>query len=234
MTKMQVLAALVLLVVSYLMGSVPFGLILVRLLTGQDIRKVESGRTGGTNVMRATSFLPGLATALLDVFKSAATVWLARYLISAGIVPNTPWLEVLSPVMAVLGHNHSIFLAERDENGKIQLRGGAGGASAAGGALGLWAPSFFILLPGAMILLFVVGYASLATLSVGVFCVVIFAIRAWLGLSPWQYIFYGVFVEFLLIWALRPNIKRLIKGQERVVGLRARSAGPTPDSSKDQ
>ena len=219
---MQIFTAIGLLVLSYLMGSIPFGLLMVKLITGQDIRKIESGRTGGTNVMRAAGFLPGLITALLDVLKSAATVWLARYCISIGIIPTNPWLEVFPPLLAVLGHNYSIFLAERDDSGRLKLRGGAGGASAGGGLLGLWAPGLLILLPVALLLLFVVGYASLATLSVGVVAVVIFAIRAWAGLSPWQYIFYGVFVEIILIWGLRPNIKRLLAGEERVVGLRAR------------
>ena len=172
--------------------------------------------------MRAAGFLAGLDTALLDVMKSAVTVWLARYLISVNIIPNTPWLEVIPPVLAVMGHNYSVFLAERDESGRIRLRGGAGGASAAGGAFGLWPPSFLIILPVGVIFLFGVGYASVATLSAGVVATLIFAVRAWLGHSPWQYIFYGVFVEILLVLALRPNIKRLLNGTERVVGWRAR------------
>jgi glycerol-3-phosphate acyltransferase PlsY len=219
---MQYLAALGLIVFSYILGSVPFGLLIVRLKTGQDIRQIESGRTGGTNVMRAAGTVAGVTTAMLDLIKSAVAVWLARYLIAVNIIPANAWLEVIPPVLVVLGHNHSIFLAERDENGRHKLRGGAGGASAAGGALGLWPPSFLIILPVGLFLLFGVGYASLGTLSVGVAAILIFAVRAWLGLSPWQYIFYGVFIEILLIWALRPNIKRLLNGTERVVGWRAR------------
>jgi glycerol-3-phosphate acyltransferase PlsY len=219
---MQFLAILGLFVVSYLLGAIPFGLVFVRLITGKDIRKIESGRTGGTNVMRAAGFPAGLATAILDVLKSAVTVWIARFLIEKAIIPNNAWLEVIPPVLAVFGHNYSIFLSERSNKWGIRLRGGAGGASAGGGALGLWAPAFLIVLPVGVILLFGVGYASLATMSVGFVCVIIFGIRAWMGLSPWQYIFYGIFVEILLVWALRPNIKRLIKGEERVVGWRAR------------
>jgi len=172
--------------------------------------------------MRAAGFWSGFITAILDVLKGSVSVWLARYLISIGLIPDTPWLVVIPPILAVIGHNYSIFLAERDENGRLRLRGGAGGATAFGGVFGLWAPSIFIIVPIAMILLFVVGYASLATLSVGVFTIIIFSVRAWMGLSPWQYIIYGVLVEILLIWALRPNIKRLFNGTERVVGLRAR------------
>ena len=57
--RMQYLAAIGLLVFSYLLGAVPFGLVIVRLKTGKDIRQVASGRTGGTNVMRAAGFLAG-------------------------------------------------------------------------------------------------------------------------------------------------------------------------------
>jgi acyl phosphate:glycerol-3-phosphate acyltransferase len=108
------------LLISYLIGSIPFGLLIVRLKTGRDIRHVESGRTGGTNVMRAAGFWAGLATAVLDILKSFGCVYLARF-----ALPGNYWLEVLAPVMAILGHNYSIFLAERDQNGRLQLRGGA-------------------------------------------------------------------------------------------------------------
>jgi glycerol-3-phosphate acyltransferase PlsY len=234
---MQVLAAIGFFVFSYLLGSVPFGLLIVRLKTGKDIRRVESGRTGGTNVMRAAGFLAGLVTALLDLLKSAVTVWLARYLASIQLLPDSAWVEVIAPLLAVLGHNYSIFLAERDQQGRLRLRGGAGGASSAGGALGLWPPAFLIILPVGLVLLFGVGYASLGTLSVGVVATLIFAVRAWAGLSPWQYILYGVFVEILLVWALRPNIKRLLNGTERVVGWRARrmkNDPPIPQGYSDR
>ena len=219
---MQVFIALGLFLISYILGSIPSGLVIVRLKIGKDIRTLESGRTGGTNVMRAAGFWAGLATSSLDVVKSAITVWIARYLISVNLIPNNAWFEVIPPILAVIGHNYSIFLAERGPGMRIKLRGGAGGASAGGGLLGLWPPAFFILLPIALILLFGLGYASVATLSVGFVAIIIFGVRFFLGLSPWQYIFYGIFVEILLIWALRPNISRLFKGTERVVGWRAR------------
>lgn len=219
---MQYLVTIGLIVVSYLLGAIPFGLVLVRIITGQDVRQFGSGRTGGTNAMRAAGFWVGLATGILDALKSAATVWLARYLISINLIPDSAWLEILPPILAVLGHNYSIFLADRDPNGRLRLHGGAGGASAGGGVLGLWPPAFIIILIIAMLLLFGLGYASVATLSVGILAAIIFAISAWLGYTPWQFIFYGIIVEIILVWALRPNIGRLINGTERVVGWRAR------------
>lgn len=202
---------------SYLVGSIPFGLIIVRLSTGKDVRNVESGRTGGTNVMRAAGFWAGLATALLDVLKAATAVWFAKW-----VAPNQVWLHVFAPIAVILGHNYSFFLIERTENNRIRFRGGAGGASCVGGSLGFWAPSFLIIVPVGALILYFVGYASVATMSVALLSTLLFAVRAWMGLSPWEYAIYGVVAFALLAWSLRPNIQRLINGTERLVGFRAR------------
>ncbi len=223
---MQYLVSLAILIGSYLLGSIPFGLLVVRLTTGKDIRKIESGRTGGTNAMRAAGVWSGIVTAFLDGIKSVCAVWLSRL-----FLPGQPLLEVLAPSLVVLGHNYSIFLVERNPRGKLRLRGGAGGAPTVGGALGLWAPSVLIIVPLGLLIWLGVGYASLTTLSVAVSTLVIFIIRAQLGISPWQYIFYGIITLILLIIALRPNIVRLIKGTERIVGLRARRTKMTEAQS---
>jgi glycerol-3-phosphate acyltransferase PlsY len=215
--NMQSLVAIGVLLLSYLMGSIPFGLIIVRLRTGKDIRQVESGRTGGTNAMRAAGLGAGLLTTVLDGAKSAASVWLAQ-----AVLPGNHWIPVFAPIMAIIGHNYSIFLMEKNAAGRVRLRGGAGGAPAAGGAIGLWFPSILIIVPIAGLILFGLGYASVATMSAALVAALIFAYRALVLGSPWQYIFYGLFAEVLLMWALRPNIRRLLAGQERVVGWRAR------------
>ena len=214
---MQIVITILILAVSYLIGSIPFGLIYVHFKTGQDVRQEESGRTGATNAMRAAGCLAGAATVVSDFLKSACAVWLARWLL-----PEALWLHVLAPIAAVIGHNYSIFLVERDEKGRLRLRGGAGGASAAGGAFGLWPPSLLFVLPVAIILFFVLGYASVATMSVGLVSIIVLAYRAWTGAGPWEYVLYGVLVEVVLLWALRPNIKRLIAGNERRVGIFAK------------
>src|SRR5215813_6682518 len=105
----------------YVLGSIPFGLVIVKLKTGKDIRTVESGRTGGTNAARAAGFWAGLLTAVLDILKGAASVWIAQ-----AVDPNNHVLHVLAPIFAILGHNYSLFLLERGENGKLKFRGGAG------------------------------------------------------------------------------------------------------------
>jgi glycerol-3-phosphate acyltransferase PlsY len=198
---------------SYIIGAIPFGLIVVYLMTGKDIRSVASGRTGGTNAMRAAGPIAGILTAGLDIFKAAGTVWVAQAL------SGNVWIHALAPIAAILGNNYSIFLVERENDGHLHFRGGAGGAAAGGGTFGLWAPAGFILIPFAFLVWYGVGYASITTLSVGLISIIILGVRAALGLAPWEYVLYGVLAEALLIWALRPNIKRLLDGTERRHGL---------------
>jgi glycerol-3-phosphate acyltransferase PlsY len=163
-------------VLSYLIGSIPFGWIVVWLFARKDVRQVASGRTGGTNAMRAAGFGAGLLTAILDILKGASTVWLAR------AVTDNPWIHILAPLAAILGHNYSIFLL--------------------------------------FVIFFGVGYASVTTMSVALIALLIFLVRAWLGLAPWQYVLYGLLAEGLLLWALRPNLQALREGRERFHGWR--------------
>ncbi len=210
---MQIVTSIGVLLLSYAIGSIPFGWLIVKLKTGKDIRSVESGRTGGTNAMRAAGFGAGLLTALMDISKGILAVWVGRTLL-----PDIHLMHVLAPVAAIIGHNYSIFVPERNEKGRIvRLRGGAGGAPALGGAIGLWGPSIFIIFPLGALVFFTLGIASITTMSVAFFTTVLFGIRAWLGLMPWADVAYGLLAQFLLIWALRPNIHKLFSGKERIV-----------------
>ena len=209
---MQLITDIVTVILGYILGSIPFGLLIVKLKTGKDLRTVESGRTGGTNAARAAGFWAGLLTAILDILKGAGAVWLAK-----AFDPTNHVLHILAPIGAILGHNYSIFLLERDENGRIKFRGGAGGAPALGGAMGLWLPMFPIVFTAGALIWFTLGIASVTTMAIGVVVIIIFGVRASLGLQESTDIWYGVVAELLLIWALRPNIKKLFSGNERVV-----------------
>ena len=217
---MAILNALLILLISYLIGSIPFGWIIVKVATGRDIRGIESGRTGGTNAMRAAGFLAGLLTAILDVSKGVMAVWVARWLMPDS-VPFHEWLQVAAPVLAIVGHNYSIYLLERDRlSGKMIFRGGAGGAACLGGAVGLWLPVVLYVLPLAVAVYIFVGYASITTMSIALIATLVFAYKALQGALPWQYVIYGLLAELILIWALRPNLERLRKGTERLHGFR--------------
>jgi glycerol-3-phosphate acyltransferase PlsY len=217
---MEILKILAVIVVSYLIGSIPFGWIIVKLTTGRDVRNVESGRTVGTNVWRAAGLGAGALTALLDVLKGASVVWIARHFIPATI-PFFHLVEIAAPLAAVLGHNYSIYLIELYSNPtRVILRGGAGGSTSLGGAIGLWWPSALFIVPLAGLIYFFLGYASVTTMSIALSATVVFLVKAIQGGLPWEYVLYGVIAEAMLAWALRPNIRRLIAGNERIHGFR--------------
>jgi len=209
---MQTLIGIGAVIIGYILGSIPFGLLIVKIKTGKDIREIESGRTGGTNAMRAAGFGAGLLTAIMDIMKGAVAVWVAQWLI-----PEIHLFHVLAPIGSILGHNYSIFLLSRDEDGRLRFHGGAGGAPALGGAVGFWAWSLPIVFGLGALVFFTLGMASVTTMAVALFVTIIFAIRASMGLMPWTDVLYGVIAELLLLWALRPNIQKLISGNERVV-----------------
>jgi glycerol-3-phosphate acyltransferase PlsY len=106
---MQIALDIGIIFLAYLFGSIPFGLLIVKLKTGKDIREVESGRTGGTNAMRAAGFWAGFFTAMLDILKGAGAVW-----VTAWLTPDSHWAHVVAPLAAIIGHNYSIFLPPRD------------------------------------------------------------------------------------------------------------------------
>ena len=209
---MQTLIGTGVVIIGYILGSIPFGLLIVKMKTGKDVRTVESGRTGGTNVVRAAGLGAGLLTALLDVLKGAVSVWVAE-----ALLPENHLIHILAPLAAILGHNYSLVLIRRDENGKLRFHGGAGGAPALGGAMGLWLPIFPIVLAAGALIWFTVGIASLTTMAIGLVVTIVFAIYSAQGILEPVNIWYGVIAELFLIWALRPNIKKLLAGNERVV-----------------
>ncbi len=217
---MQMLYSFAAIALGYILGSIPFGYIFVKARTGKDVRDVQSGRTGGTNVMRAAGVRVGVATGMLDVLKGYTAV-----VIAAWLAPGQPWVAVLAPLAAVLGHNYSIFMIKLDGEGRLQFSGGAGGATSGGGAMGLWFPCLYIILPIALLIYYFVGYASVTTLSIAILATIIFAGRAALGLGPWEYVAYGLLSLGLVAWSLRPNIKRLLEGNERLQGYRATHGG---------
>ncbi len=132
----SVLAIAGALTIGYLIGSLPIGYLLVFLFKGEDLRQHGSGRTGGTNAMRAAGAVVGILTALGDLVKGAGAVWVARALFQDSAV--LPWSEVLGGAAAVVGHNWSIFLG---------LRGGAGTGPNVGVAMALWPGFAFSLIP---------------------------------------------------------------------------------------
>ena len=212
---MQILYFLAAAALGYLCGSIPFGFIYVRLFKGEDLTKIGSGRTGGTNSFRAAGLGVGVLTSFSDVLKGAAAVWLTTRLLSAALGPDLlPWAQATAGVFAVIGHNWSIFL---------KFGGGAGTGPNVGWSAAIWPwifPIAFLVMGG---MLYFVGMASVASLSMAVVTIVIFAIRLAMGIDTTVAYLAGSIVAGLVVtWALRPNIRRVLNGTERLVGRRAK------------
>jgi glycerol-3-phosphate acyltransferase PlsY len=190
------------LLIGYLLGSVPPGYLICRVFYGVNVREIGSGRTGGTNVMRAAGLPAAIVSGIADILKALLAVLVARWFGGSAL------LQSLSGVAAVLGHNHSIFLG---------FKGGAGTAATVGGATGLWPWNAVVLAPTLLAVGLGSRYASLGSLAVVVLLPIIYVLRAALGVGPWEHIVHGLLTSLLTVWALRPNIRRLLKGEERVI-----------------
>lgn len=203
--------------IGYLLGSIPFGYIYVRLLKGEKLTEIGSGRTGGTNSFRAAGLGVGILTSLSDVLKGAASVWVTTWLLSGLLGPELlPWAQATAGVFSVVGHNWSLYLG---------FKGGAGTGPNVGWSSAIWWPTFLIAATVMIALLVGVGMASVASLSMAVVTVVIFAVRYFMGIDTTAAYLTGSLVAFVAItWALRPNIKRIMAGEERLVGPRAKRA----------
>jgi len=217
----MIMVGLISIPLAYLIGSIPSGLLVVKLITGKDVRDIESGRTGGTNAMRAAGPLAGLFTAILDISKGAAAIWVGQSLFS-----SPEWVVAINGLLAILGHNYSAFLIEKDADGKLHFRGGAGGATTLGVAIGLWLNSWIVILPIAFLVYLFIGYASITTISIALSTMGIFTVKAINGVMPWVYAFLGAAAVVTVSIALKPNLKRLKEGTERRVQLLARIFHP--------
>lgn len=187
-------------IAAYLIGAIPVGYLVIYAMKKQDIRRHGSGRTGGTNAMRAGGSLAGILTGAGDILKGALAVILARW-----ITGGDMWGVVLAGIAAVIGHNWSPY---------IGFKGGAGAATDIGVCIAIWPLSAVWLLPLLPFGLNVIGYASVTSLIVAGVIPVTLAVRAATGAGPWLHVVYGLGAAAAIVWALRPNIKRLLNGTE--------------------
>ena len=202
------------LAVSYLLGSVPFGYLLVRLFRKQDVRHTGSGNIGATNVARSGGKGLGVLTLALDLAKGLLAVLLAKH-VAPGLPGLPSDLAVLAAVAAVVGHVFPVWL---------RFRGGKGVATALGVFLAL-VPTVILATVGVFALVaLTTRYISLASI-LGAATLPVFALLLSPDRSP---IYLGgiFFIAALVIGKHHANIKRLLAGQES----RFRSA-PTPTST---
>jgi glycerol-3-phosphate acyltransferase PlsY len=188
--------------IAYLLGSVPFGYLLVRLFRREDVRRQGSGNIGATNVARSGGTKLGVVTLLLDIGKAYAAVVIAHHL-----APGVYDVQVAAAIAAVLGHVFPVWLG---------FRGGKGVASALGVFLALTWPS-----AGGILLVFAVvfaltRYVSLASI-VGLATFPLFGFYFVAQRTP-MVIFGFLFIPLLIIVMHHGNIRRLLSGTESRFG----------------
>lgn len=188
--------------VAYLLGSIPFGYLLVRIFNNQDIRATGSGNIGATNVLRSGAKGLGIATLLLDLGKAFAAVWIARRIASGNFD-----LAVGAGVAAVLGHVYPVWLG---------FRGGKGVASALGVFLALTWPSALCILSVFVVIVLLTRFVSLGSI-IAAASVPFFAFYFVPERNP--VVMAGfIFIAALIIAKHHQNIRRLLAGTESRFG----------------
>lgn len=186
-------------VAAYLIGGVPFGLIIVKLMTGADVRAAGSGNIGATNVLRTTGLKAGVLTLMLDIAKAYFAVWLADRITGGSEL----WMSFAA--LAVLaGHAWPVWL---------KFKGGKAVASFIGAYAYLTPLPLF-----AVVLLFVLVVAWTRYLSLGsITAAGLFPLACWMILHPaWYVLVSAMGAAAIIIERHRGNIARIRAGQERV------------------
>jgi len=188
--------------VAYLLGSVPFGYLLVRVFLKEDVRQRGSGNIGATNVARSGGKWLGIATLALDLAKGYAAVAFARH-----SAPGLFDLAVAAAVAAVVGHVFPVWLG---------FRGGKGVATALGVMLALAPLSGLGITLVFLIIVLLTRYVSLGSIA-GAICFPVFGIYAAAVRTP-MVVFGFIFIAALVIAKHRANIRRLLNGTESKFG----------------
>ncbi|MDN5345308.1 MAG: acyl phosphate:glycerol-3-phosphate acyltransferase [Clostridia bacterium] len=189
------------LVLAYLIGSLPTAYLVGRYVYGFDIRRRGSGNVGATNALRTMGTVPGLLVLAVDALKGMLAVWLGQAM-------GGPWLAALTAMLAIVGHNWSIFL---------EFQGGRGVATAAGAVLAMAPPVILWALLLWVIIVLLSRYVSLGSIvAVGLAPFIMLYFH-----RPWPYILFTFAGAALIIYRHRPNIKRLLSGTEHKLGERS-------------
>jgi len=197
-------------VVAYLLGGIPFALIIGLRFYDIDVRKHGSGNLGATNVFRALGAKAASATLLLDLLKGSAAVGFA-YLVFAGQTDLLQeWAMIAATIAAVAGHSYSPY---------IRFSGGKGVATAAGALLVLTPAPWPFLLGTFVIVVLLFRMVSLGSVIIAVeyplLCLLFYP-------DDWPIIGFSFGIAALVIWRHRTNIVRIARGEESKISFRGR------------
>lgn len=212
------MAYLVMIPIGYLLGSIPFGLIIGWISKRVDVRDYGSGKTGMTNVLRTVGVKAAALSLVLDMGKSISAVALTRLFF------DEPAAEVAAAVAALIGHNWPVY---------VGFRGGRGTAAGLGGLLILspWAGLLAALV--GIITIAITRWVSLGSILGTIAGVTALAVLVVMGLAPFDYVWYSVFGGLIVVVRHWDNIIRLVKGEERKIGQKVDSQLDEPVNGKE-
>jgi glycerol-3-phosphate acyltransferase PlsY len=209
-------------VLGYLLGSIPFGVLISRRAAGTDLRQVGSGKTGMTNVLRTAGKKAAALALVLDIAKGVLAVVFAR-LIFEKCGYYYPIAQALAALAAIAGHSWSVFLG---------FKGGRGVNTFIGGLLGMYWPAA-VFGGGLMLIIgFSTKYMSLGSITGAVAAFIMLILLNvtqidLLGLYPnFEYVVYAMFGSIFIYVMHRDNVARLMRGTERKIGEKAEANNP--------
>jgi glycerol-3-phosphate acyltransferase PlsY len=182
------------LALTYLIGAMPFGLLVAQAFCRTDPRKSGSKNIGATNVARTCGFKYGLLVLVLDILKGYLPVLIAMNF------SHSIFFLSLTALAAVLGHMYSVFLYGK---------GGKGVATTLGVFLALVPEAIFWAILVCIAVIFLTGYVSLGSIALVSFLPVVLIVT-----GQWKILYLSLIVMALIFWKHRENIQRLVKGEE--------------------
>ncbi len=215
---------IVVIIIGYLLGSIPWGFLIGRWVSKVDIRDFGSGKTGTTNVLRTSGKKAAFVVMILDIFKGALAVVIAgllfgkNHVVIGNVALGMLTAQVLAALAAMAGHNWPIFLKFKGGRGVATFFGGlialCPGAAVFGGEIGLLGAG-------------ITKFASLGSLAgvVGAYAILL-PLTIFNGF-PVEYIIYVLIGGVAIILTHHDNILRIFKGKERKLGEKAEKIEPT-------
>ena len=202
---------LLMIAISYLMGSIPTSIIAGKLLKGIDIRKEGSGNAGATNVFRVLGWKAGLVVLLIDMLKGwIPTVYVSQLGMDSGLGWHAINYQIVAGISAMFGHIWTIFAS---------FKGGKGVGTGAGMIIGLAPVPVLVCIIVFIVTVWLTRFVSLGSILASItFMAVVFVQKFALNQPvPIELLIFSVFIPVLIIFTHRANVQRLLKGEENKI-----------------
>ena len=199
---------------AYLLGGIPWALVIGRRFYHIDVREHGSGNLGATNVFRALGAKAAIATLVLDAAKGSLAVGVAVWLVPTYAFGDLPhqWAMIAATLAAMLGHSYSPYAG---------LRGGKGVATAAGALLVITPMAWPFLFGTFLILIVLTRMVSLGSVLIAIeypfLCLLLYR-------GEWPILIFSTVAAALVLWRHRTNIVRIFRGQEPKISLSKRGS----------